>query len=255
MEEIPGRGLAAVVAIGAESTFEILIGNKLLLHERDTVDHTPEHTAALVAEWGAEGNSIVLVALRSLSTSSAEPSPFTLAALFAVRDTPRAESSYVVSQLESQGIAVYLCTGDNHVTARAVAEQVGIRAACVKSGVMPVGKQEFIETLQRGGAEDRLMELRSKAGWWRRLTTRGGKGRAKVLFVGDGVSNNAFGKLESRFLTSISLDQRRRRPHASGRRGLDGHGSFGRPQLVGLLPPLLKPPHSSHRSHSFALDI
>lgn len=185
-EEIPGRGLAAVVTVDLTS-YEVIVGNELLLKERDSVDPSPENTASLIAEWGAEGNSIVLVAIRPLSSTEDDSTPFTLTSLFAVADTPRPEAAYLVQQLETKGIATYLCTGDNEVTAHAIARKVGISSDCVRAGVMPAGKAEFISALQRGGANDRLEQLRARRSWWKR--GRRGTGRVKVLFVGDGIND------------------------------------------------------------------
>lgn len=187
-EEIPGRGLAAVVAVDDQS-YEVLVGNQMLLEERSTVDPSPEHTAELIAEWGSEGSSVVLVALRPLASVDDANPPFELAALFAVADTPRPEAAYLVQQLESQGIATYLCTGDNEVTAYAIAGKVGISHECVKAGALPAGKAEFISALQRGGANDRLEQLRQARPWWKRIVRRRSNGRVKVLFVGDGIND------------------------------------------------------------------
>ena len=142
---------------------------------------------ALIARSGASGQSLALVAARQL------PSPaFRIIALFAVSDPPRKEAAYVVAELENRGIAVYMCTGDNRATALAVARSVGIGEERVFAGVLPVGKQECIERLQRGGAADGLEEVRRRGTWWqRRRWARKDRSRAKVMFVGDGVRSSS----------------------------------------------------------------
>ncbi|MCE1198707.1 MAG: cadmium-translocating P-type ATPase [Marinilabiliales bacterium] len=54
-----------------------------------------------------------------------------------------------VAELKRMGIAVYMLTGDNEKTARAVAAKVGIDH--FKAGVLPSEKASFIRSLQQGG--------------------------------------------------------------------------------------------------------
>ncbi|KAL8284089.1 hypothetical protein RQP46_004838 [Phenoliferia psychrophenolica] len=187
-EEVPGKGLSGTIRVGADS-FDILIGNERLLEERDTV-YSPEareRTSSLITSWANEGNSVVLVAVRPAST--APPSPFVIADLFAVHDPPRDEAPVVILELERQGIAVFLCTGDNPVTALAVARQVGISEERVFAGVLPIGKRDVIEQLQRGAASDAIAAVQRRRSWWRRTFSRKNLARAKVLFVGDGIND------------------------------------------------------------------
>ena len=198
-EEVPGRGISATVRV-CSATFDVLIGNERLLDEQDTVYESDvrETCSALVARWAREGNSVVLIALRPALTNP--PSPFVIAGLFAVNDPPREEAPLVILELERQGIAVFLLTGDNAVTALAVAKKVGIAEDRVFADVLPIGKRDAIEMLQRGAASDAIAAVRlRRESWWRRRKNFGL--HAKVLFVGDGVSALAlflsFGTLTS----------------------------------------------------------
>jgi Cu+-exporting ATPase len=70
----------------------------------------------------------------------------------ALADTLKPHAREVVEQLEAEGAAVYLVTGDHPETARAVAEQLGIPGGRVFAGVLPDGKAARIAALRdRGG--------------------------------------------------------------------------------------------------------
>lgn len=84
-----------------------------------------------------------------------------LIGIISVSDAIREDSREAIFELESLGIEVIMLTGDNEITARAIADQVGITN--VVAGVLPDGKESVIRELQ-------------------------GKGR-RVAFVGDGVND------------------------------------------------------------------
>lgn len=70
-------------------------------------------------------------------------------AVVAIADQLKSGSKAAVAELKSQGIAVYMLTGDNQATAAAIAEQVGIEN--YQAEVMPSEKAAFIKTLQQQG--------------------------------------------------------------------------------------------------------
>ena len=76
---------------------------------------TPRPLEERAAAAAREGATPVLVAVDG-----------ELAALIAVADTVRPESAEAVAQLQALGLQVWMLTGDNEVTARAVAARVGI---------------------------------------------------------------------------------------------------------------------------------
>jgi len=73
----------------------------------------------------------------------------TLAALLALSDSLRSEARSVVYTLGRMGIAVSMVTGDQELTARAVASECGITA--VSAGVSPAGKARLVQALQKAG--------------------------------------------------------------------------------------------------------
>ena len=72
-----------------------------------------------------------------------------LLGIIAVADVIRQDSADAVAQLEAQGIRVVMLTGDHAKTARAIADQAGIRY--VVAGVLPEGKEAVVRALQPCG--------------------------------------------------------------------------------------------------------
>lgn len=70
-------------------------------------------------------------------------------AVAAIGDQLKEGSAVAVAELKSQGIDVYMLTGDNEKTAAAVAALTGITE--FKAEVLPSGKSEFIKQLQSEG--------------------------------------------------------------------------------------------------------
>lgn len=70
-------------------------------------------------------------------------------AVVAIADRIKPGSAEAVKQLQAQGIEVYMLTGDNPATAKAIAQQVGITH--FKGEVLPADKALFIKELQRQG--------------------------------------------------------------------------------------------------------
>ena len=70
-------------------------------------------------------------------------------AVLVVADTVKPTSAQAIASLKALGLRPVLLTGDNHTTAHAVAQQVGIDDVIAE--VLPAGKAEVIRRLQAGG--------------------------------------------------------------------------------------------------------
>jgi P-type Cu+ transporter len=130
--EQPGAGLEATVE-----------GKRALLGSVNWMAASGVNTAPaqeFVAEWAGKGASIVALALNQQ-----------LAAVFAIHDQLKPGIAEVVRDLQRDGHAVHLVTGDNQRTAKAVAESLGIPAANVAAEVRPENKAAFVQQLQRSG--------------------------------------------------------------------------------------------------------
>jgi len=74
-----------------------------------------------------------------------------VAGMIAVADTLKPESPEAVAQLTALGLDVWMLTGDNRLTAEAIARRAGIAPERVLAEVMPDRKASHIAALQRQG--------------------------------------------------------------------------------------------------------
>ncbi|HAT8247960.1 TPA: heavy metal translocating P-type ATPase, partial [Legionella pneumophila] len=123
---LPGRGVKGLVQ--QELYY---IGNHQLAEDNQVCNSAIEQALKRLEE---EGKTTVI-----LSNSS------TVLAVFAVADTLRTTSQWAIARLHQQGIKTAMLTGDNAVTAHAIAKQVGIDE--VKANVLPTDKLQAIDFL------------------------------------------------------------------------------------------------------------
>ena len=69
--------------------------------------------------------------------------------VMAITDKIKSSSAAAIERLHKMGIEVFMLTGDNQQTAKAIAEQVGLKT--FKAEVMPSEKAAFVEELQKQG--------------------------------------------------------------------------------------------------------
>lgn len=133
-EAVSGRGVFAKVN-GAD----YVAGNLAYIEESQTL--TPERKEKLEKE------------INRLAGEGKTPLLFykdgALAGIIAVADTVRPDSRQAVQKLKEAGIHVVMLTGDNHVTAEAIRQEVGIEQ--VISDVLPTEKEACIRKLQAEG--------------------------------------------------------------------------------------------------------
>ncbi len=72
-----------------------------------------------------------------------------LIGMIAVSDTIKEDSAQAIAELKNMGIHVVMLTGDNAVTAQAIAEQAGVDE--VVAGVLPDGKEAVVQELMKHG--------------------------------------------------------------------------------------------------------
>lgn len=129
-DAVPGHGVD--VAVGER---HVLIGNRALMSARGL---NVAGLAEAAAGAAATGQTAMYVAV------DGQP-----AAMIAVADTVKPESAEAVAQLHALGLQVWMLTGDNAATARAIAAQVGIEH--VLAEVLPADKAAKVRELQAQG--------------------------------------------------------------------------------------------------------
>jgi len=129
-EAIPGRGAKA--RVGGRNHY---VGSEALFQKDLGLDLGP--LATVGADLEKRGKTVVYV-----GTSTQ------VLGLIAVSDTVRAEAGQAVAALRGAGVErVYLLTGDNPATARAVAEALGLDG--YRAGLLPADKVAAVKELGR----------------------------------------------------------------------------------------------------------
>ncbi len=130
-ESITGKG----VEILYEGNTYFLGSPQLLAMNKIAIDEELKQHSEV---WLREANTVIWLSDRENA----------LAAI-AIADKIKATSKDAVKQLQSAAIEVYMLTGDNPSTAKAIADQVGIKH--FKAEVLPAHKADFVKELQQQG--------------------------------------------------------------------------------------------------------
>lgn len=129
---IAGKGVSGVL-----NGTPLLLGNAALMAQQQIATDT---VVAKMAELAAKGATPVLLAAEG-----------EIVALFAIRDALRQESVSALQRLHKLGYRLVMLTGDNEMTAKAIAREAGIDR--VIAGVLPGGKAAAISALQQQGQQ------------------------------------------------------------------------------------------------------
>ena len=144
IEELPGCGMRGLFRFRSDDTnikeTRALLGNETWLREHGA---TADQDFEQLHRMKFQGKSTVLLALDNSEIDTISSSPrdnFSIVAVFAISDRIRPEAPSVISQLHVQAIETWMISGDNEITARAVARSVGIPSENVIAGVLPQQK-------------------------------------------------------------------------------------------------------------------
>ena len=131
-EAILGKGIKATMG-----DKNLLLGNREFIRENiNNFDNSKVDSRA--AEFAASGKTALFLAVNG-----------EMAALLAIADQMKPETPQTISRLKKMGIKVFMLTGDNEITARAIASQAGIEE--VFAEVLPEFKAEKVAELQSRG--------------------------------------------------------------------------------------------------------
>lgn len=129
---VPGRGVTA-----REGQNAIATGNVRLMNELEVT--VP---AGLAEQFAAEGKTPLFFAKNG-----------ELAGTIAVADEVKETSAGAIAALRSLGVDVRMLTGDNRVTAEAIARRVGLGREQVIADVLPADKERHVRELQDAGGK------------------------------------------------------------------------------------------------------
>lgn len=124
---------------GAKAFFEnetYFVGNEKLLIENNII--ISDDLKNYANEWINQAKTVIWFANSKQAIS-----------VIVISDKIKETSKQAIEQLQSMGIVVYMLTGDNESTAKAIADEVGIKN--YKAEVLPHQKAEFIKELQKEG--------------------------------------------------------------------------------------------------------
>lgn len=129
---VPGRGVTA-----REGQNVIAAGNVRLMNELGA-----KVPAGLAEQFAAEGKTPLFFAKNS-----------ELVGTIAVADEVKETSAEAIAALRSLGVDVRMLTGDNRVTAEAIARRVGLSSEQVIADVLPADKERHVRELQDVGGK------------------------------------------------------------------------------------------------------
>lgn len=130
-ESLTGRGVKGIF-----KGHEFFVGNKKLVEESNVL--LTNDLQQVSEKWQSEAKTVVYF----FNVQS-------VIAAIAIADKIKSTSKAAIESLQNKGIDVYMLTGDNQSTAKAVAAQVGVKN--YKAEVMPSDKAAFVKQLQEEG--------------------------------------------------------------------------------------------------------
>ncbi|MWB93014.1 heavy metal translocating P-type ATPase [Flavobacterium sp. GA093] len=130
-ESITGKGAKA-----GHDNDTYYVGNKKLLAENNII--TDDQLQIQAEEWGSQSKTVIWFSNSRQAL-----------AVIAISDNIKEKSAQAIQEMQAMGIDLYMLTGDNEATAKAIAEQTGIRH--YKAEVLPQHKAAFIKELQQQG--------------------------------------------------------------------------------------------------------
>ena len=136
---LPFTHFEAIAGRGVKATFEgkdYFFGNERLIKELDIA--LPEEVSTAVKAEQAQGKTVSLVVVGNQVIGAV-----------AITDKVKASTAEAIQELQDLGVEIVMLTGDNPLTAEAVAKEIGITQ--YKAGMLPQNKQEEVARLQAEG--------------------------------------------------------------------------------------------------------
>jgi len=129
----------SITGKGVKGTFEgetYYAGNRKLLEENGVA--IPESLESFATRWGEQSRTVIWFSNSREALS-----------VVAIADRIKPTSAEAIQTLQGMGIELYMLTGDNEATAKAIAVQTGIKH--YRAGYLPQDKADFVKNLQEQG--------------------------------------------------------------------------------------------------------
>lgn len=129
----------SITGKGAKAEFNndtYYVGNKKLLAENNIT--IADQLQQQADEWGTQSKTVIWFANSKQALS-----------VVAISDKIKETSVAAIKEMQEMGIDLYMLTGDNEATAKAIASQTGIKH--YKAEVLPQHKADFVKELQAQG--------------------------------------------------------------------------------------------------------
>ncbi|CAD1808266.1 heavy metal translocating P-type ATPase family protein [Candida parapsilosis] len=174
VETVSGRGLKGAIVLDNNDDIsdwskyhpvEAILGNERLFQEYNVVINNKQKK--LLTKWKTECKSVVLVGLKCPTFFNDDL--FHLIFMMAARDQIRPETKKVIEYFNSKKIETWMITGDNSLTANAIANEIGITN--VVSEVLPDEKEAQIK---------RIRQLKQN---------KSSQSKCVIAMVGDGIND------------------------------------------------------------------
>lgn len=132
----PGMGIE-----GKVDDQVLIFGNRKLMEEKEVNYRGSESEIEKLEE---EGKTVVLLADKNK-----------LLGIMAIADTPKESGKLTITKLLKRKIDVWMITGDNERTAKAVAKSLGIKN--VMANVLPEEKKDKVNELKQSGGKNKVI--------------------------------------------------------------------------------------------------
>ncbi|WP_278588947.1 heavy metal translocating P-type ATPase [Capnocytophaga ochracea] len=136
---LPFTHFEALAGRGVKASFEgkdYFFGNERLIKELNIA--LPEEVSTAVKAEQAQGKTVSLVVVENQVIGAV-----------AITDKVKTSTAEAIQELQDLGVEIVMLTGDNPLTAEAVAKEIGITK--YKAGMLPQNKQEEVARLQAEG--------------------------------------------------------------------------------------------------------
>ncbi|PZV80295.1 Cu2+-exporting ATPase [Algoriphagus aquaeductus] len=139
IQSVELESFESITARGVKGKFEgktYFVGNVKLLSENGI--SIPTELESEAKSWSEKAQTVIWFADEENAL-----------AILGIQDQIKPSSKLAIAKLQNSGVEVYMLTGDNPQTAKAVAEEVGIDH--FKAEVIPSDKSDFVKSLQEKG--------------------------------------------------------------------------------------------------------